>query len=144
MEVKHEDLAREVAAQRNTLSRVEANQIHAEKINELQFAAMNTSLGQINTAIDRLDPQLPQKVTEIGTKLDKFMERIEGLMSGEVQTNQTREATELVKDYQMWRRDVDNFRSRVTFIGQVVAAGSGVAATIGILALLFNALGGKV
>lgn len=89
MEVKHEDLAKEVAGLTATTGQVVLNQQHAEAINELRFKSLDTAVGQI------------------GGKLDVFISRVEGILSGDIQTASSRQGLAIVEDYNSWRKDVD-------------------------------------
>ena len=88
METKHEELAREVAVQGQTLARVELNQKHAEDMNKVQFGALDTGLKLVNST------------------LDAFIKRIDGIISGEIETAQTRQGTQMVADYMKWRGEI--------------------------------------
>lgn len=90
MEEKHDDLAREVQGLTATVARVELNQKHAEELNTLRFTALDTALGSLSG------------------KLDAFMGRVEGIVSGEIETAQSRTGAELVDDYRKWRDEVDD------------------------------------
>lgn len=85
----------------STVARVEINQTHAEELNKLRFGALDTS------------------VSNLGTDLKAFMARIEGMISGEVETVQSREGREIVADYQRWRATIDAHVTRVTFLGRI-------------------------
>ena len=89
LEAKQDELAADVTSLKGTVSRVETNQLHASELNKLRFDALDASI-QSSTA-----------------KLDQFMTRIEGLISGDVQTNQTREAAAILADYHRWRQSVE-------------------------------------
>lgn len=89
MELKHEDLAKDVAAITATVGQVVLNQKHAEEINELRFKALDTSVGQI------------------GADLKGFMARIDGIVAGDIETAQSRAGRELVADYTIWRKETD-------------------------------------
>lgn len=110
MEQKHEDLAKEVASLSSVVSRVEANQEHARELNTLRFDALDTGLKSLSG------------------QLGDFMRRIEGLISGEVETSATRQGRELVLDYQKWRGEVDGFMDEQKIRN---ARESGIFATFG-------------
>lgn len=109
METKHEELAKEVTALTATVGRVEQNQTHATELNRLRFDALDTGM------------------KSIGAQLNDFMRRIEGMVTGEVETAQTRQGRELVADYQQWRGETDDrldsvetFATQGRFLGRVV------------------------
>ena len=83
------------------VARLSQNQDHATELSKLRFDALET--GQ----------------RAIGAQLTSFMQRVEGLISGEVQTEQTRQGREMVDDYQRWRRDVDGDRAKVALLGRL-------------------------
>ena len=89
MEAAHDSLAREVSSLSDTIQRVELNQQHAYELNDLRFKSLDVAVGTI------------------GTKLDAFMGRIEGIITGEVQTAQAKNGERLVEDYYEWRKSVD-------------------------------------
>ena len=111
-----------------TVERVELNQRHAEDINKLRFDALDMT------------------VKQMGSDLKGFMARIEGILSGEVQTSASREGRELVEEYQAWRKGVDADRQaqavrngRLDLIGKIVvllATGNIVTAVIAVAKLL--------
>src|SRR6478752_4035051 len=78
MEAAHDALGREVASLSDTIQRVELNQQHAYELNDLRFKSLDTAVGAI------------------GTKLDSFMARMEGIITGEVQTAQAKNGERLV------------------------------------------------
>lgn len=89
LEINHEQLAKDVSTLSGTIQRVEQNQTHLEELNRLRFNALDTSVGTLTS------------------KLDNFIARVEGLITGEVQTPQMRSGEELVADYRRWRESVD-------------------------------------
>lgn len=89
MEISHEALAREVGVLTTTISRVEMNQNHAEELNKLRFDALGNTLSGIET--------------KIGT----FITRVEGILSGEISTAQSKVNQDLLSDYRQWRGRVD-------------------------------------
>ena len=101
LEANHETLAKEVGALTATVGRVEINQQHAEELNRLRFSSLDLSVGNLTS------------------ELKGFMQRIEGMISGEIDTNQAREGRELVADYKRWRDDVDADRTRISTIGRL-------------------------
>jgi hypothetical protein len=108
MEEKHDDLASEVRGLTATVARVELNQGHAEEVNRLRFGALDTA------------------INGVGTKLEAFMGRIEGIITGEIQTAQSKTGTEMVEDYRKWRTDVeqrldnhDKFETQGRLLGRI-------------------------
>jgi len=108
MEEKHDDLAREVGALTTTVGRVELNQRHAEELNTLRFGALDTAVKSIDETLGR------------------FMGRIEGFISGEVETTQARAGREMVRDYEAWREKVngrleahDKFETQGRLLGRI-------------------------
>jgi len=96
MEQKHEDLAREVGVLSSTVARVEQNQTHAAELNKLRFDSLDTGIGGVKDTLDR------------------FMGRVEGIITGEIQTAQTKTGQELVADYVKWRKETDERLSRTS------------------------------
>lgn len=120
LEQNHETLSKEVANLTSTVSLVEANQRHADELHKLRFDALDSGL------------------TSLRADLKGFMARVEGLISGEVQTPQTRQGQELVADYQRWRTSVEerfdtgeSFQTQVRTVTRValIILGSGWLAT---------------
>jgi transcriptional regulator with XRE-family HTH domain len=96
MEQKHEDLAREVGVLSSTVARVEQNQTHAAELNKLRFDSLDTGIGSVKDTLDR------------------FMGRVEGIITGEIQTAQTKTGQEMVADYVKWRKETDERLSRTS------------------------------
>jgi phage shock protein PspC (stress-responsive transcriptional regulator) len=92
MEQKHEELAKEVTALTATVGRVEQNQAHATELNKLRFDALDMG------------------VKSLAGQLTDFIKRIDGMVSGEIETAQSRQGRELVDDYRKWREEVDDDR----------------------------------
>src|SRR4051812_45041233 len=86
MEQRHEALEGEVRILAQTVGRVEQNQIHVAELNKLRFDALDT--GQ----------------RALGGQLADFIKRIESIMTGEVETQATRQGQEIVADYREWRK----------------------------------------
>lgn len=108
MEEKYDDLAREVASLTGTVARVEQNQTHAAELNQLRFNALDTA------------------ISGVGGKLDSFMARVEGIITGEVETAQSKQGAALVADYQKWRAGVeerldrhDTFETQGRLLGRI-------------------------
>lgn len=129
MEEKYDDLAREVASLTGTVARVESNQTHAEKLNELRFNALDTALSTVSG------------------KLDGFMTRVESIITGEVETAQSKQGAALVADYQRWRADVeerldkhDTFETQGRLLGRIAVLlfTSNVIAFVAALAALMK------
>ena len=112
IEGRHETLESEVRALTATVSRLEQNQVHSLELNKLRFDALDTG------------------IRANGNQLTEFIRRVEGLISGEVQTEQTRQGREMVEDYQRWRRDVDGDRARLSRLGRlaIIALGGNALA----------------
>src|SRR5689334_7250190 len=72
-----------------TVLRVEHNQTTSDKLNELRFAALQT------------------KVDTVGATLNEFIKRIDGIISGEIETAQTRQGSQIMADYLAWRAKTD-------------------------------------
>lgn len=102
METAHELLAKEVGGLSTTIARVEQNQTHAEELNKMRFDAFTNGLMQVEGKLDRYN-----------NKMTAFIERIEGMLTGEVETQQAREAREVLVDYRAWRARVDEQLSHV-------------------------------
>lgn len=92
----------------STVGRVALNQEHGEELNRLRFASLEQAIGSTG-----------KDIAKVSVDLEGFMARIEGLISGEIQTTQTRQGAELVADYQRWRREVDTDRARLSTIGRL-------------------------
>lgn len=84
-----------------TVQLIEANQRHAEELNKMRFESLETA------------------VKGVGTDLKGFMLRIEGMISGEVETVQSREGRALVADYKKWREKVDTTLDQVRLMGRL-------------------------
>ena len=127
MELKHEDLAKDVATLTATVGQVVLNQKHAEELNELRFKSLDTAVGQI------------------GSDLKGFMARIEGMVDGTIQTAQSRQAAETLADYFKWRKEVDDERDaqkvmngQVRLIGRIailLTIGGGITTLCSVVAL---------
>jgi seryl-tRNA synthetase len=96
MEVSHEALAREVAGLTTTIGRVELNQNHAEELNKLRFDSVNQSIVQVEGKLDKH-----------ASSFNAFIERIEGIIDGTIQTGQTREGQKVLAEYELWRGTVE-------------------------------------
>lgn len=125
MEQNHEQLVKEVAGLTSTIARVELNQTHAEELNKLRFGALDVS------------------VSNLGTKLDAFMARINALISGEVRLPQN---DALMKDWRDWRADTEGrldeqavLNGQVRLLGRLavlLVSGNVVALVVGVAAIL--------
>lgn len=102
IEARQDEQAREQADLKSAVARVEQSIVHQNQLYERDFKSLNESVGRM------------------GSVLDKFMARMEGLIDGSIETTQTRQGRELVEDYQDWRREVDADRTRIHFLGRVV------------------------
>lgn len=89
MEQNHEQVTRDLASLTGTVTRVELNQTHADELNKVRFASLDRS------------------VEGVSGKLDAFMSRIEGIITGEIQLPMAREYDERRKDLAAWRDGVD-------------------------------------
>lgn len=127
LEAKYDDLAKQVEGAVNTITRVELNQTHAEELNKLRFGALDTAVGTLTS------------------DLKGFMGRIEGIISGDVDTAQSRAGRELVTDYQQWRATTDSRldaqdvrNGRIDLVAKVVwgLVGGNIVAIIGFIAFL--------
>ncbi len=85
-----ERLEAEVSTLTVTVARIEQNQAHATELNKLRFDALDMGL------------------KSLGGQLTDFIKRIDGMISGEVETAQTRQGAALVADYQKWRGEVED------------------------------------
>ena len=90
LETNHESLSKEVGQLASTVARVELNQQHAEDLNKLRFTALDTS------------------VAMIAADLKGFMARIDGIISGDVQTAQSRQGMAIIADFTKWRGEVND------------------------------------
>lgn len=127
MEVRHEELSREVGSLAATVGRVESNLEHASELNRLRFDSLDAT------------------TKNIGSQLELFVKRIEAILTGEVETMQARQGRELVLDYQRWRETVETRLdkgaendTRLNTYGRVLQAltiGGGASIIIGLAAL---------
>jgi hypothetical protein len=97
MEQRQDNIETEVRTLAATVSRVEQNQMHATELAKLRFDALDNAL----------------------RPFADFMKRIEGMLSGEVETQQQREGRALVADYQTWRDGVDADLTRLRLLGRI-------------------------
>lgn len=114
MEQKHEELAKEVTALTATVGRVEQNQAHATELNKLRFDALDAG------------------IKSFGAQLGDFMKRVEGIISGEVETTGSRQGQAIIADFTGWRKSVD--ADLATLLSQNVrqsGINAGVGATFG-------------
>lgn len=95
METRQDGMETELRTLAATVGRVETNQNHAEELNKLRFASLETS------------------VNGIAAQLAAFISRMEGIITGEVQTAQTRQGAEIMADYMRWRKEVDADRVNI-------------------------------
>jgi hypothetical protein len=89
IEQRQDSIEQEMHSLATTVGRVEQNQAHATELNKLRFDALDAGI-RGNTA-----------------RLDAFIARIEGIITGEIDTQQGRQGRELIADYQRWRDTVD-------------------------------------
>ena len=101
MEARQDSIETEVRTLAATVARVETNQIHSTELNRLRFDALDSGLRAVSG------------------QLADFLKRFEGILSGEVDTAQSRAGRELVEDYREWRASVDAaLDSHDTFVTQ--------------------------
>lgn len=133
MEEKYDDLAREVASLTGTVARVELNQAHQAELSKQSFAALDRGLDVV------------------GGKLDAFITRVNGLISGEIRLPQN---DALMADWREWRNGVENklelseakLGEQAVLNGQVrlsanllkILVGGNVVAIIGVIAALMK------
>ena len=119
MESRQDSIEQEVRTLAATVARVEQNQEHATELNKLRFDALDTGLKSLSG------------------QLTDFIKRIDGMISGEVETTQAREGRALVADYQRWRDEVDADRAKLALLGRlaVIAIGGNALAILGALSL---------
>lgn len=89
VERNHEALARDVNALAGTVQRVELNQKHAEELTKLRFDALDNGIRTVDKTLER------------------FMDRINAIVSGEVKLPQAEQGEKLVADYLGWRDTVE-------------------------------------
>lgn len=82
-------LESEVRTMGLALSRVEQNQQHQAQLAEYQFKGLDSS------------------VKTLTSTQEAFIKRIEGIITGEVQTQQSRQGQAIVEDFIQWRKGVD-------------------------------------
>jgi len=101
-----------------TVARVELNQTHQAELSKLRFDALDTSVGTVH-----------------GT-LERFMGRVEGLITGEVRLPQSEK---MLKDYENWHESVEDrldkldpsLANRVRILEDRAIKQQGVFATFG-------------
>jgi hypothetical protein len=81
MEQRQDSMESTLASLSGTVARVESNQNHAEELNKLRFDGMKTSIDTLTGTVGA------------------FIARIEGIIDGSVQTNQTRQGAEVMAAY---------------------------------------------
>lgn len=128
LESNHDSLRQEVSGLKSTVERVELNQKHAEEVNALHFAALNTGL------------------TTMSGKFDAFVTRIDGIIAGEIQTAQSQQGQKILAEYLEWRKSVElemeesrDFRTQTKTIGNIIkllVAGNTIAIIAGVAAIL--------
>ncbi len=89
MEQNHEALAGVVANLAGTVARVELNQTHQAELNKLRFDALDTGVGTVKDTLER------------------FMGRINAIVTGEVKLPQAEQGERLVSDYLAWRKEIE-------------------------------------
>ena len=102
MEQRQDSTETEVRTLAATVARVEQNQIHASELNKLRFDSLD--LG----------------IKSLAGQLDTFTKRVEGILTGEIETPTGRQGREIVADYKEWRQEVDDDREAQAILnGQV-------------------------
>lgn len=89
MEQRQDSIETEVRTLSATVQRVEQNQSHAVELNKLRFDSLDTGL------------------KSLGGQMTDFIKRIEGILSGEVETIQSKQGQAIISDYNSWRKGVD-------------------------------------
>lgn len=130
LEAKYDELSRAVSSAVMTIDRVETNQKHAEELSKVRFGALDLSVGLVAT-----------NTNTIGSKLDSFITRFEGLMTGEVQTTQIRKYIEWQDGMEKFRDDQAVRNGRIDLIAKLVygLVGGNIVAIIS--AIIFLAMG---
>lgn len=101
MEQRQEGFDQRLSSLAASVARVEQNQDHASELNKLRFDALDAGMRSLQI------------------QLADFIKRVEGLVSGEVQTEQMRQGREMVADYQRWRDQVDADRAKLALLGRL-------------------------
>jgi hypothetical protein len=102
IEQRQDGVEKEVRTLAATIGRVEVNQEHAAEVNKIRLDALDAGIKLVSV-----------QVTD-------FMRRIDGMITGEVETAQSRSGRELVADYKKWREGIDKDReSQAVLNGQV-------------------------
>lgn len=101
MEQRQEGFDQRLSSLAASVARVEQNQDHASELNKLRFDALDAGMRSLQI------------------HLADFIKRVEGLVSGEVQTEQMRQGREMVADYQRWRDQVDADRAKLALLGRL-------------------------
>lgn len=89
MESRQDSMETALHAQSAVIARVELNQTHSEELNKLRFSAIDTSIANLTGTVGA------------------FITRIEGIITGEVETAQSKQGRDMVADYLSWRTKVD-------------------------------------
>jgi hypothetical protein len=89
MDQRQDNVEAQVRDLATTVARVESNMNHSAEVSKLHFESIEN--GQ------RL----------LSSQLTDFVRRTEGIISGEIETAQTRAGREMVTDYIEWRKTVD-------------------------------------
>lgn len=96
MEARQDSTEREVRALSATVSRVEANQEHASELNKLRFDALDKGMQSIDAQFKQFNDQ----------QFKPFVARIEGILTGEIETLQAKQGRETIKAYEVFRDDI--------------------------------------
>ena len=86
IEARQDTIESKVTDLASVVARVELNQIHADRVSDLQFKALDGAVKNIDGALER------------------FMGRINGILSGEVRLPQN---DALMQEWRDWRDDVN-------------------------------------
>jgi hypothetical protein len=89
MEQRQDSTDTKVTELASVVARVEMNQQHATELAKLRFDAVDTAVKNIDATLER------------------FMGRINAIVSGEVKLPQTVQGEQMVSDYLLWRKAVD-------------------------------------
>jgi len=90
METRQDTLEVKVTELATLVGRVEQNQVHATELATLRFNAVDTAVKTIDSTLDR------------------FMGRINAVVSGEVKLPQAQAGEQVMKDYLVWREKVED------------------------------------
>lgn len=89
MENRQDSMEQTLANLGATVARVETNQAHAEELNKLRFESQKQGLDTLTGTVGA------------------FIARIDGIISGEIETAQSKQGLRIMTDYLAWRERVD-------------------------------------